>query len=378
MIKLRAAVFILMALASPWAVADEPRSAAAQINDAFKAYQEAEQSGDASAVWAAANAAYVLATELDASPETLIVLADNYALSIQRRNGFRRSETLLRVLEHEIELIEQHWGPDSEALVNPLRDYARAQYQQDFDQGDSRRRFRRVEDLIDQHFSEPDLDRASRLYQLAEAQLYSGATSDGDDNLEKAIEIYHDLLPDEDVRIGLAHHLAGRLVFAQRDYEEAIEYFERSTTALAPDGVSRNPAGLSAYAFLVQSYSELGDEDKATEYCLEIGRSTPAQANADYEPIYRIPPRYPRSAASQGIEGWVVLEFTVDEQGFVRNPVAIDSEFSKNDRPARTERAMINTAIDAVNKFRYAPRFEDGEAVATHGVKNRFSFELAN
>src|SRR5690606_14300555 len=43
--------------------------------------------------------------------------------------------------------------------------------------------------------------------------------------------------------------------------------------------------------------------------------------DGEYLPIIKVAPIYPRSAAQRGIEGFVVLEFTVNEAGAVLEPV---------------------------------------------------------
>lgn len=84
------------------------------------------------------------------------------------------------------------------------------------------------------------------------------------------------------------------------------------------------------------------------------------------QPIVRVPPQYPQSAASRGIEGWCLVEFTVTEDGSVVNPVIIDSE------PPGT---WDNAVKRAVVRWKYNPRIEDGKPVAFK-VQTVLTFEL--
>jgi outer membrane biosynthesis protein TonB len=96
-------------------------------------------------------------------------------------------------------------------------------------------------------------------------------------------------------------------------------------------------------------------------------------------------PRYPSVMLNSGQEGYVVFSFTVDEEGYVREPEVIEeSDFrymsgrrtgSSMSVPAR-DRSFRVAAQEAVERFRYAPRFEDGKPVATAGVKTRITFKL--
>jgi periplasmic protein TonB len=89
-------------------------------------------------------------------------------------------------------------------------------------------------------------------------------------------------------------------------------------------------------------------------------------SDGEYMPIVQVAPQYPRRAAERGLEGYVVLEFTVTRQGTVRDPVVVESTSSIFDR----------AAMDAVLRFRYRPRVIDGEPVEVPGVRFRITFEL--
>jgi periplasmic protein TonB len=92
------------------------------------------------------------------------------------------------------------------------------------------------------------------------------------------------------------------------------------------------------------------------------------ESDGEYLPIVRVAPDYPRRALERGIEGYVLLEFTVTETGAVEDPIVIEAE-----PPGIFDRAAINAAL----RFKYRPRVIDGEPVRVHGVQNRILFELA-
>ena len=80
--------------------------------------------------------------------------------------------------------------------------------------------------------------------------------------------------------------------------------------------------------------------------------------------------------------GWVVVEFTITDEGTVTNPVVIDTcawikPDSSEDRCKDGPNPIFNdAALQAVLKFKYTPRMVDGVPVNTEGVKNRISFAL--
>ena len=98
------------------------------------------------------------------------------------------------------------------------------------------------------------------------------------------------------------------------------------------------------------------------------GLNLNAPVDGDTLAIVRVLPRYPSRALSRGIEGWVLLEFAVDELGLAVNPVVIESE-----PPGIFDRA----ATSAVKRWKYRPMIEDGRPRMRPGVRQLISFEIA-
>lgn len=84
-------------------------------------------------------------------------------------------------------------------------------------------------------------------------------------------------------------------------------------------------------------------------------------------PIVRIEPQYPRKAAMQGIQGWVVLSFDITASGTVDNVQVLD---------AQPKRIFDMEAKRALLKWKYKPKMEDGKPVAQPGEKVRLDFKL--
>ena len=159
----------------------------------------------------------------------------------------------------------------------------------------------------------------------------------------------------------LAQFWTGKKHLAERRYRKASKPFTTVVDELPPD----HRLVLMARAHLVEAFEQLGQSERATEHCLAIGRTRPWTGNADYQPLFKRPPNYPRSALSRMKEGHVIVTFTVDEMGFVRNPKVVDSKGG----------AMFHKpALEAAKEFRYAPKFVDGEPVPVEGVQNLIRF----
>lgn len=84
-------------------------------------------------------------------------------------------------------------------------------------------------------------------------------------------------------------------------------------------------------------------------------------------PVASFAPEYPRRAQEQGIEGFVVVEFTVNKTGEVIDPFIVHSQ------PVRV---FDRAALKAVKRYKYKPQISDGEPVIVTGVRQRLTFEL--
>lgn len=90
--------------------------------------------------------------------------------------------------------------------------------------------------------------------------------------------------------------------------------------------------------------------------------------NGDYIPMLTVAPDYPRRAAARGQEGYVIVEYTVDELGRVVDAQVIFAE------PVQV---FDRAALKAVQRYKYKPRVVDGQPVQVHGVRQKITFELA-
>lgn len=93
--------------------------------------------------------------------------------------------------------------------------------------------------------------------------------------------------------------------------------------------------------------------------------------DGDYLPLVRVNPTYPRRAQERGVEGYVIVELTVNEDGTVPPDSIIIIEA---DPKGYFERA----AKKAAAKFKYKPKVVNGQPQKVNGVRYQFSFNLAD
>ncbi|WP_087020971.1 energy transducer TonB [Thaumasiovibrio subtropicus] len=89
--------------------------------------------------------------------------------------------------------------------------------------------------------------------------------------------------------------------------------------------------------------------------------------NQQVMPLHRVNPNYPAKAQRQGIEGKVVLSFTIDEQGRPTDIKVVS---------ATPKRIFEREAMRALRRWKYQPQIIDGVAVAQPGKTVTIEFRM--
>lgn len=91
-------------------------------------------------------------------------------------------------------------------------------------------------------------------------------------------------------------------------------------------------------------------------------------ANQQAMPLHRVEPSYPARALQRGIEGYVVMRFTIDETGRPTDIQVVEAE---------PKRVFERDAIRALSNWKYQPKLSDGKAVTQPGQSVKLEFKLA-
>ena len=101
--------------------------------------------------------------------------------------------------------------------------------------------------------------------------------------------------------------------------------------------------------------------------------------DGEYIPLFKVQPVYPRRAQERGMEGYVIVAFTITESGTIEDPYVIEGKCrnAKNKSAAYTDCSMFNSAtLRAAKKLKYKPTVRDGRAVAVYDVPHKYTFEI--
>jgi periplasmic protein TonB len=85
--------------------------------------------------------------------------------------------------------------------------------------------------------------------------------------------------------------------------------------------------------------------------------------------MVRVPPQYPEKAMQRGIEGRVLVEFTISRVGTVKDAKVIAAEPSS---------IFNKAALKSVSQWKYNPKILNGKAVEQTGIRTSVVFKLGS
>ncbi|ALO44280.1 energy transducer TonB [Pseudoalteromonas phenolica] len=330
-------------------------SSTSDLNAEFKKYysdyQAAVQSGDKKALKDTAQKAYEVGKELYGQHDiNTINLAINYATSMGNSNPDKKI-----LLEEILKITKEHHTDKLDVVFNITLPLAKLNFKEN-----RRESLDSLEDIAEQAEAKQDYEFASIAY-LEAAKLASKSSktiSKARKLIRKTDKINQAHLPETSVQRLSTDIWVAALDEARNRKSAAIERLEHIVKIFDSNLDFDHPFELSAHSKLVNLYEKTRQSDKATKHCLAIAKMVPWKDSQEQEPLYRANPQYPKNMARKMKSGWVQLQFTVSTSGFVKDIEVIDS----------SEKGFIKASIEALEQWRYAPKFEDGkpvEAVST-------------
>ena len=375
-------LFLIFCAALPFrAIAAEDRpSIEQQFNTAYKAFRTAAQDNNADAQHQHATVALRLGSDLFAEDsQTLAVLTMNAALAYPTAWGLLPAHTALPSMQRLVTRYESLFGQDSIDVIEPLLLLAETltayslHSVPDESTADARTRILDTETEIASltqriyHLTKrfgPNIDAATVLQRLGGLR-----TGFSEEATLSAIKIRDRTLgPQHPLTLSTRYFYANNFLKRAarlREFESLLESqalpVQIRTAALHQLSLKTNT---KADQYRAQLTTLLGDQ---------VASKT---INDDYLPVAKTAPIYPRRALSKGWSGYVILEFTVTEVGFVEDITAIESCVYKRQGQCSDNSIFDKASITSAKTFRYVPRFVDGLPVRTYGVQNKVTFEV--
>jgi len=167
-------------------------------------------------------------------------------------------------------------------------------------------------------------------------------------HLIKAIRILEDAGDTQSVLYGSALFRLGKVELAKGREKKSIEYLNKAIGSLEEELDPTHPVALSAHQFLVKAYEKAGMKEEADKHCRHIASVDPETGEGEPVAIYRTMMQYPASAMFAGQEGWVVVNFTIDDHGNVKDAEVIDG---------KRQKTSTKSALEALEQWRFRPGY---------------------
>jgi TonB family protein len=271
----------------------------------------------------------------------------------------------ITMLDESLAIYEREYGTKSEKIVPILTALGDA-HAKPFDSIEQIKFYDRGLKIIEGHLPNDKIQYAD-LSLHAGQELLQNHPRRARGYLVDALKIYEHELGDDHIKTAQSALGLGLYYYSAQDYFEAEKYLIRSTNIFTNNPNYRS-FELQARNILTIIYEHRGKSDLATQQLLAIGKIRPWTSDQDIQPIFRVTPDYPRDALVRRTEGWVLVQFSIDEHGYVQDPQVIDSENS----------IFETAAIDAIKRWRYVPQFKDGKAIKTTNVNFLLRFQMAD
>ena len=324
------------------------------FNDANSAYQKAIKTDDPQLVINTAKHAFNLGEIKFGENINTANLAVNYANAlaeqayVSHEQQQQVSDLRLALYQQALTLFEQYNGQQHLSLIDPLIGLAATEATQKKSKKAKRHLLQAVD--IAQHHNQPllEADLYLEIFEQLKQPKY----------ISKAYAIHQTSLPENSLaRLKSTFYMA-KYEQAKNAPEQAITLYKQVIEQLQVLDFS-HPYLLASHAALVKLYQDEDQSDQATAHCIAIGKMSPWSDEQEQTALYRVPPKYPLAYAKRSKEGSVQLSFTVTEQGFVKDPKVISVKGGDS---------FIKPSLAALKNWRYAPKFENGKAVAAQST----------
>jgi TonB family protein len=159
--------------------------------------------------------------------------------------------------------------------------------------------------------------------------------------------------------------------------EWEVKYYEQKFD-VDRDTMRKFQDDIKLYATIVSK----GEKNwlEVEDWILRIrGETVNLIVSVDTVPIFKVQPVYPRRAQERGMEGYVIVAFTITESGTIEEPYVIEGKCrnAKNRDGAYNDCSMFNSAtLRAAEKLKYKPTVRDGRALAMPDVPHKFTYEI--
>jgi TonB family protein len=328
---------------------------------AYRSYLQHVEREDFKAALPYAQEAYLLGKSIfGEDSENFANLTYNYGLTLLEIGASARAYP---VLQDALAKYEDLFGKEAFRLSTLLAHLATAAANND-NRKLAQMHFDRGLAIVARHRGENSLAVATFALHAGIA-LAENANPQAERYLRSSYTAHRNTAGEDDRGTALAALYLGQLSLDQQHFSAAIAYLKAALKGFETGIQADRQYALAAHTGLVIAYESLGRSEAATDHCLAIGARFPEVYEDGIHPLYQPEPDYPAAALQAGSQGSVTIEFDVDERGFVREVKAIDVKGGE---------VFVEPALEAARRYRFAPRFMNGQPISQEKVRALLSF----
>ncbi|WP_088210079.1 energy transducer TonB [Shewanella sp. Shew256] len=327
------------------------------FSQAYSDYQAALKQGDDTQIEASAKRAFELGEAQYAKDSVdLANLAMNWAGALKKvamPNLFEGDNAAKTAKAYELYQLalsnyKKHYGEHAAELIDPLLGAAETSPKLTV----AKELFENAIEIAEKTANKKLLAdvKIATFDRLTNTGLYTAQVRD---YAFEAYETYKEILPENALDRVKATYIVGAVEYAEKHDDKAIPLLLEVVKQFEALKFS-HPYALSAHAYLVELYERQGKREESTAHCIAIGKMRPWADTQEQQPLFRTTPKYPKSYLIQGKSGYVTLNFTVDEMGFVKKPEVLESKGGV---------LFEKSTLKMIEEWRYAPKFEHGKPV---------------
>lgn len=335
-------------------------STPSEFNSAVKQFQQFSQRGDWKKSEPHARQAYEIGLSLfSEDTQKTATLAHNYGFTLLQLN---RRDKANQILQEALSLHEQAYGPKGDELVPVLIDLASS--------------LTRAKDLREKNRV---LQRAMQITELAHGKQSAiwgqravevGVKLQDKVNLKASHKLieqgYETLLkalgPDSD-HVDYAAFQLGKTELALGKNKAAIQYLESALQGSLKKQAPEPEFELAVRELLAKALILTGKGDEAASHIMTVVEHSSNRTRPNPKLLVEYPLRGPAKADK---DGYVIVNFSVNEQGLVS-----DAKVVERDGPPQLAKAALRT----IQEFRYIPAVAEGKPVAVSEQSHRFNYK---
>lgn len=269
-------------------------------------------------------------------------------LYVQADDQARAEATLTQALDQNIVA----FGPESEDVVRVHGALAALYLPRDGET--AHHHYQQALDILAVTHGTDHPDIAPYLRGVAAVRMSDRDLSGASETLRHAVAITRNAGPAHQLEYGMAMVDLARIDIAMQRYAPAVTKLEGALGAFEAMPQPDNAMIQSAHTLLVQGHEQAGNDEAATRHAQRLATPASETETTEPEPLFRIAPAWPARALQHGNSGHVVVSFTIDPEGRVKDEQIVES------KPGRL---FAQQGLDAVRRFRFKPRVQDGEFV---------------